>query len=133
MERQQQQELHEETLRSRETSSLIGSDKVEGTEVRNPAGELLGTVERVMIDKLTGKVAYAVIAFGGFLGIGHKHHALPWSMLRYDTDQDAYAVNLTKEQVQGAPTWRGDEDFDWRDRDWGQRLHDYYRVPPYWL
>src|SRR5205085_12220097 len=68
-----------------ETDRLISSDKVEGTPVYNPKGERLGKVHHLMIDKYTGQVAYAVMAFGGFLGIGEKYHPLPWKMLTYDT------------------------------------------------
>lgn len=122
-----------ETSDARETRGLIASDKVEGTEVRNPDGEYLGTIDRVMIDKISGKVAYAVMSFGGFLGIGDRHHALPWSVLTYDTRLNSYVVALTKEQLEGAPTFDRSEDVDWEDRVWGQRLHDYYRAQPYWM
>jgi PRC-barrel domain len=87
----------------RETVRLISSDKVEGTPVRRSNGERIGTIERVMIDKRGGRVAYAVMTFGGFLGIGEEYRALPWSVLRYDEDLDAYELNLTDEQLRGAP------------------------------
>ncbi len=69
----------------RETFSLIGSDKVEGTAVYGAKGERIGSVQRVMIDKISGKVAYAVVSFGGFLGIGEDYYPMPWSQLKYDT------------------------------------------------
>ena len=81
----------------RETAHLIASDKVEGTPVRRSNGDRIGTIERVMIDKRGGKVAYAVMTFGGFLGIGEEYRALPWSVLRYNEDLDAYELNLTDE------------------------------------
>src|SRR5213079_2852344 len=74
----------------RETARLLASDKVEGTPVRRSNGDRIGTIERVMIDKRSGKVAYAVMTFGGFLGIGEEYRALPWSVLRYNEDLDAY-------------------------------------------
>ena len=72
-------------LATDETNRLISSDKVEGTPVYNPKGERLGKVHHLMIDKYTGQVAYAVMSFGGFLGIGEKYHPLPWKMLNYDS------------------------------------------------
>ena len=81
---------------ARETARLIASDKVEGTPVRRSNGDKLGTIQRVMIDKRTGKVAYAVMTFGGFLGIGDEYRAFPWSVLRYNEDLDAYELNARK-------------------------------------
>lgn len=116
-----------------ETGRLISADKVQGTTVYNHAGEKLGTVEKVMIDKPTGKVAYALMSFGGFLGIGDNHHPLPWDMLTYDTDQDGYVVNLDKETLEGAPTVERGQRVDWADEAWGRGIHDYYGVRPYWM
>jgi len=70
-----------------ETSRLIASNKVEGTEVYNRAGEHLGEVYNLMVDKFSGQVAYTVMSFGGFLGIGERYHPLPWASLDYDVDQ----------------------------------------------
>ena len=76
--------------KSRETGSLIGSDKVEGTAVYGANDTKIGSIERVMIDKMTGKVSYAVLSFGGFLGIGDDHYPLPWQSLKYDTNLGGY-------------------------------------------
>ena len=78
------------TLDKRETASLIGSDKVEGTPVYRSNGERVGRIERVMIDKISGRVSYAVLGFGGFLGIGNDHYPLPWQSLKYDTQLGGY-------------------------------------------
>jgi len=115
-----------------ETPQLISADKVKGTEVYNASGEKLGTVEEIMIDKTSGKVAYAVMSFGGFLGMGEKYHPLPWGVLTYDTDEGGYRVELSKEQLQGAPTHGRDERVDYSDPAWNTRIHDYYAVPPAW-
>jgi hypothetical protein len=116
-----------------ETSRLISASKVEGTAVYNRKGEKLGTVEDIMIDKYTGQVGYAVMSFGGFLGMGHQHHPLPWQVLDYDPKMGGYVVDLDKKQLEGAPSYATDEDPDWEDRVWGKRVHDYYNVPPYWI
>jgi PRC-barrel domain len=120
-------------VRLRETTRLIASDKVEGTPVRRSNGDDIGTIERLMIDKRSGKVAYAVMSFGGFLGLGEEYRALPWSVLRYDEDLDAYELNLTDDQLRGAPeSEAGFYDTGRADREWELRIHDYYRAAPYW-
>ncbi len=117
---------------TRETARLIASDKVEGTPVRRSDGEKLGTIKRVMIDKRSGKVAYAVMTFGGFLGIGDEYRALPWSMLRYNENLDAYELNVTEDQLRHAPALASGWDTGAIGRDWERNVHDYYRASPYW-
>ena len=112
---------------------LIGSDKVEGTNVYRSNGDKIGSIERIMIDKLSGKVAYAVMSFGGFLGIGHDHYPVPWSLLTYNTKLGGYEVNISDQQLKGAPSYANDNDWDWEDRKRAQQVYDYYRVPPYWM
>ena len=121
------------TLDKRETGSLIGSDKVEGTAVYRSSGDKIGTIERVMIDKMSGKVAYAVMGFGGFLGIGNDHYPVPWSLLTYNPSLGGYEVNISDEQLTGAPKYERERDWDWEDRKRAQQVYDYYRVPPYWI
>jgi hypothetical protein len=114
-----------------ETGNLIAGDKVSGTSVYNATGDHLGDIHDLMLDKQSGKVAYAVMSFGGFLGIGEKYHPLPWSTLNYDTREGGYIVNLSKDQLMGAPTYDASATPAW-DRDYEKNIHDYYRVPPYW-
>src|ERR1700745_3116421 len=90
---------------TKETYSLIGSDKVEGTAVYRSNGEKVGRIERVMIDKINGKVAYAVMSFGGFMGIGEDYYPLPWSLLTYNPRLESYEVNITDAQLKGAPKY----------------------------
>ena len=116
----------------RETQSLIASDKVEGTPVRRSDGEKVGTVERVMIEKRSGKVAYAVMSFGGFMGLGEEYYTLPWGTLRYNTDLDAYELNLTEEQLRGAPKRSAEGHDPTYERDWEEHVHRYYNATPYW-
>jgi sporulation protein YlmC with PRC-barrel domain len=115
-----------------ETSSLISAEKVTGTNVYNTAGDSLGEIADVMIDKQSGRIAYAVMSFGGFLGIGERYHPIPWSTLKYDTRQGGYVVGLTTEQLEKAPTYGEEEAPAWGDRVYEKRIHDYYRADPYW-
>ena len=117
-------------LDTRETHSLIGSDKVEGTSVYRSNGDKIGPIERVMIDKLNGKVAYAVMSFGGFMGIGEDYYPLPWSLLTYNPRLEGYEVNVGDQQLKGAPKYSAHDTWDWNRRD--QAIDDYYDVPPYW-
>ena len=88
---------------TRETTSLIGSDKVEGTAVYGADHEKIGSIERVMIDKISGKVAYAVLSFGGFLGMGEDYYPVPWATLKYDTKLGGYVLGLTRDELEQAP------------------------------
>jgi PRC-barrel domain protein len=108
-----------------ETSRLIASNKVEGTAVYNRQGERLGSVYNFMVDKVSGQVAYAVMSFGGFLGIGDSYHPLPWKSLTYDTSQGGYVVDLDRTRLEKAPSYRDSED-PWSDRDYGRSVYDYY-------
>ena len=76
------------------TGNLISSEKVEGTNVYNRTGDTLGSIHDLMIDKTSGHVVYAIMSFGGFLGMGNQYHPLPWSVLKYDTNMGGYVVNL---------------------------------------
>ena len=121
-----------QTVSTDETETLISSDKVEGTTVYDRKGEKLGSIHSVMIDKISGKVAYAVMSFGGFLGIGDRYHPLPWHVLTYDTRQGGYVVDLDPSRLKEAPSYGTRESPNWSDRRWGQQVHDYYGLPPYW-
>jgi hypothetical protein len=115
------------------TGRLIAGAKVAGTPVYSLAGEKLGSVEDVMIDKQSGHIAYAVLSFGGFLGVGERHHPMPWAALHYDTEMGGYVVNLDRATLEGAPAYADDEAIHWDDTVWGKRVHDFYSVPPYWM
>lgn len=126
----QQTSLNDASIR--ETHDLIASDKVEGTRVYGVDGEHIGTIERVILEKRSGRVAYAVLAFGGFLGIGEDNYPLPWAKLTYDEDLGGYRTDLTREQVDKAPKYRSDEEYQW-NRENGRLVYDYYGIPPYWM
>lgn len=106
---------------------VISSDKVEGTKVYNPAGEKLGTVDDLMIDKVSGQIRYAVLEFGGFLGMGTDRYPLPWNMLKYDTTQEGYVVPLDKDKLESAPRFAETEVPEFDDQ-YGKRVYDYYGV-----
>jgi len=113
----------------RETVSLIGSDKVDGTPVYGADDGKIGTVQRVMIDKISGKVAYAVVAFGGFLGIGEDYYPVPWAHLTYDTRLRGYRIGVTEDQLKGAPKYSRSQEWDWADRENDRRVYGYYGTP----
>src|SRR5438093_10897283 len=97
---------------TRQSHSLIASDRVEGTPVRRSNGDKIGTIQRLMIDKLSGNVAYAVLSFGGILGMGQKHAPIPWARLTYDTALGAYHVDLSDEELKQAPSVASGDEFD---------------------
>ncbi|MCP8939079.1 PRC-barrel domain-containing protein [Alsobacter sp. SYSU M60028] len=111
---------------------LIESDRVEGTDVYSPDGTSIGSIKRLMIDKVSGKVAYAVMGFGGFLGMGEEEYTVPWSKLDYDTSLGGYRTDITESQLRGSPTFYRSGDYDWSDRNRERELHDYWGVPFYW-
>src|SRR5262245_42969382 len=115
-------------IETRETAALIGSDKVEGTPVYDAKGEKIGSIESVMINKRSGQVAYAVLRFGGFLRLGSDYFPIPWPSLKYDTNLGGYRLDMTEEQLKGAPKYAGNN-WDWEDRARGLKVNEYYGVP----
>jgi hypothetical protein len=116
-------------MEDRETFSLIGSDKVEGTNVYGADSEKVGYIERVMIDKVSGKVSYAVLSFGGLLGIGDDHYPLPWQTLKYDTNLGGYVTGITQDQLRGAPKYADESSWNWSDPATTRSVNAYYGVP----
>ena len=108
-------------------SDLIASDKVEGATVYGADREQIGTIRRMMINKQSGEVVYAVLSFGGVLGIGDEQYPLPWSALRYDRSLGGYVTKLTQAQLRDAPKHLASEDWDWNDRGRSDALDAYYR------
>ena len=110
-------------------TSAIRAKKVIGTAVKDTSGQKIGEVEDVVLDKLSDQVMFAVVGFGGFLGMGEKYHPIPWSSLNYDEDESAYIVNFTKDQLKAVPAdsiealTQGDGTAAYRDR-----VYDYYNV-----
>jgi hypothetical protein len=110
---------------------LIGSDRVQGTAVLRPDGRKIGHIVRVMIDKRSGQAAYAVMNFGGFLGLGQESYPLPWSLLSYNQKLGGYEVNVSDEQLKDAPKFMNDENFDMGER--MADIYEYYGATPYWF
>ncbi|MFN3946375.1 MAG: PRC-barrel domain-containing protein [Allosphingosinicella sp.] len=116
---------YNDDLPHNETSRLIASNKVEGTPVYNRRGDRLGTIYNFMVDKFSGKVEYAVMTYGGFLGIGQRYYPLPWRMLDYDTREGGYVVDMSERDLEDAPSFgRGDEPRF--NRDYGRHVHSWY-------
>jgi hypothetical protein len=114
---------------TRETAGLIGSNKVEGSNVYSANGERIGAIERVMIEPLSGKVSYAVLGFGGLFGMGDEHYPLPWPALRYDPSLSGYRVAVTEAQMKDAPKYIDESEWNWEDRQRGRSVYDYYNAP----
>jgi sporulation protein YlmC with PRC-barrel domain len=117
---------------------LITASRVTSAPVYNQQGEKIGGIEDLSIDKLTGQVRYALLSFGGFLGIGERYHPLPWSMLDYDPEKDGYVLPLTKEALKAAPSYTSDEleAFGGGDNLYREALYAYYSpfgAIPYWV
>jgi hypothetical protein len=108
-----------------ETATLISSDKVEGTAVYDRAGEKLGSIHNFMVDKKTGQAEYAVLSFGGMLGMGADYCPVPWQSLKYDVNQNGYVVDIDKETLKNGPRY-GSDAVPKYDRAYGQTIHQHY-------
>ncbi len=113
------------------TAAILASTVI-GTEVKNMNGDDLGEIEDIVLDKLSNNIKFVIVSFGGFLGMGEKYHPLPWSVLKYSPEEDAYLINLSKEKLKAAPAdsiealTRNDGD------DYRERVYSYYETPRYW-
>jgi hypothetical protein len=120
-----------QTVTSTTTGNLIAAEKVNGTDVYNLQGEKLGSIEDIMIDKISGHAIYAVMSFGGFLGMGEKHHPLPWATLNFDTVKGGYVIDADKKKLQEAPNFDSSSEFTWTPA-YGHKVDNYYNVPSTW-
>ena len=111
---------------------VLAASTLTGDSVQNTAGETLGTVDEIMIDIASGKVAYAVLSFGGFLGMGSKLFALPWSTLRVDQDQKRFILDIDKTKLENAPGFDKEHWPDMLDNTWRNEIFRYYGATPYW-
>lgn len=113
-------------------SQVFSAGTVTGNPVRNPEGRDLGKIEEIMLDSAQGKVAYAVLSFGGFLGMGDKLFAIPWESLTLDTEDECFVLNVDKEVLEAAPGFDKDNWPNFADSSWGRGIHDHYGATPYW-
>jgi PRC-barrel domain len=111
-----------------ETDRLISSEKADGTAVYNRNGDRLGTVDHLMIDKFTGQVEYAVMSFGGFLGIGESYNPVPWKSLRYDVNLGGYVMDTDRAQLESAPRYQSSGQPNWSDRSYTGQVDEYWGV-----
>ena len=114
------------------THLVLSASTIAGDKVQNQDGETLGTIKELMIDTGTGRIAYAVLDFGGFLGIGNKYFAVPWPALTVSTVPKCLVMDADKEMLKSAEGFDHDHWPDFADQHWGARIHDHYRTTPYW-
>ena len=112
--------------------SPVKASSVIGTKVVNPKGDSLGDIKEIVIAPRTGRVAYAVVSFGGFLGLGEKLFAIPFSAFEYNVTQNQYVLDVSKERLQAAPGFDSDHWPSMADEQWNRDVYNYYERPPYW-
>ncbi len=112
---------------------VLSADTISGDTVRNPEGEHIGTIKELMIDLNSGRVAYAVLAFGGFLGLGEKYFAVPWKALRIDTTRHCVVLDVPKERLREAPGFDKDSWPDTNSPEFHRDIHAYYGYEPTWI
>lgn len=112
--------------------SVLSASTMKGDEVINVSGEDLGEVEEIMIDFASGRVAYAVLSFGGFMGMGDKLFAIPWEAMHLDQERECFQLNVDRETLENAPGFDKDDWPEFADKKWATRIHDYYGYDPYW-
>jgi sporulation protein YlmC with PRC-barrel domain len=120
------------TARAAVPSPLIESNRVEGTAVFDPSGKHIGSIKRLVIEKMSGRVVYTVASFGGFLGLGGNDYTIPWNKLTYDVSLGGYQTDITESQLKGSPPFSQDPGWDYADREHERALNDYYDAPYYW-
>jgi sporulation protein YlmC with PRC-barrel domain len=111
---------------------VMAADTLDGNKVISSDGEDIGKVKDIMLDVRSGRIAYAVLSSGGFLGIGDKLLAIPWHALTLDTQQKCFVLNMTAERVKNAPGFDKDHWPSMADQTWATSVHQYYGSEPYW-
>ncbi len=114
------------------TNSPVKASSILGTSVVNTKHESLGDIKEMVVDPRTGKIAYAVVSFGGFLGMGEKLFAIPFSSFEYNLEKNVYVLDVPKERLEGAPGFDPDHWPRMSDEKWNRDLYTYYGRSPYW-
>ena len=113
----------------KKTHCLLATDDIDGTSVLSETGEKLGEMERLVLDAVNGRIAYAVVAFGGVMGLGKSSYSIPWDSMRFSVDDRVFVTAITRQQIETAP----DRPEDWyRDRDWEEKTFAHFGATPYW-
>lgn len=111
---------------------VMAADTLQGDKVVNLQGEDLGEIEHIMLDVPSGRIAYAVLSFGGVMGIGDKLFAIPWEALTLDADRHCFVLDIDQERLRNAPGFDKDHWPSMADRNWGEQVYSYYNKQPYW-
>ncbi|TPQ36143.1 PRC-barrel domain-containing protein [Cupriavidus sp. WKF15] len=111
---------------------IMAADTLDGNVVLGPSGDKLGKINHIMLDVPRGQIAYAVLSFGGFLGVGTKLFAVPWSALTLDTVRKSFVLGIDREQLEAAPGFDHDHWPSMADQQWATSIHEYYGAAPYW-
>lgn len=113
-------------------NSPVKASNIIGTPIANPKGESLGDIKEVVIDPNSGRIAYAVVSFGGFLSMGEKLFAIPFSAFEYNLSKNQYILDVSKERLEKAPGFDADHWPSMEDEQWNRDVYDYYDRSPYW-
>ena len=117
-----------------EMYGVVSASKIIGESVINRQNENLGKIHELVIDAADGRIAYAVLSFGGFMGMGNKRFALPWKAFAFAAGENKLILNVDKEKLKAAPGFDDDGKWpDFGDRTWGQSIYTYYGYEPYWI
>lgn len=125
-------ETPQDVTRSQNRRRVLSATAITGDQVRNSGGEDLGKIEEVMVDLDSGRVAYVVLSFGGFLGIGDKLFAVPWEALTINSEEHEFVLNVDKQMLVNAPGFDKDNWPDMADANWGSEIHGHYGTKPAW-
>jgi len=120
------------TRKTAEKYGVVSASRIIGEAVVNRQDENLGKIHELVFDAREGRLAYAVLSFGGFMGMGNKLFALPWKTLEFATTENKLILNVDKEKLKAAPGFEANAMPDFADRTWGSSIHDYYGYDPYW-
>lgn len=112
---------------------VMAASSLDGTKAYSSDGEHVGKISEIMLDVPHGRIAYAVLTTGGFLGMGDTLHAIPWSALVMDTDEKCFRIAVTADRIKAAPGFNKDSWPSMADPQWGRSLHEYYGRDPYWV